>query len=1137
MVSKLTIYGIILQTISLSAILASGSIAQNQSVKDVYIDVESTYGSVEDVFKTIEVQTDYRFAYSKDNLLDSRDFNITGGQRNVYDVLIEISKKKKLKFTQINNSISVERIKKKDKSGKGIVEIEQAISITGKITDTADGEGLPGVNVIVKGTSIGTVTDVEGNYVLEVPDENSILVFSSVGYLTEETLVGNKTIIDFILTPDITQLSEIVVTAFGIEKDKKSLGYAVQNVSGDDISGVKASPSAVSNLKGRVAGVNITESGSGPGAGVRVTIRGNNSLTQSNQPLFVVDGIPMDNTNINEGGSVFSSSNAGSGISDINPDDIESMTVLKGPNAAALYGSRAANGVIMITTKKGKAGKGIGVDLSSSTVFANPMILPEFQNEYGQGSGGRTPADIDELRSSGGSWGGKLDGSDQLYWDGSTKPYSAQPNNVEDFFRTGGNFVNTIALTGGNKDVTARFSYTNTNNQAMVENSFLKRHNFNLRTTANLSDKLTMDAKVTYTNQFTRNRVTQGTEGLLAGVYGMPRNAILSDFEDFLDEETGNVRNVTDNSINPYWSLNYDKAEDTRNRFIGFTKINYEFTDWLSAFARIGTDLTDIRSESVTQAGHWFFNDGRIGFSNTRIQESNADFLIMFNKDISDNFHLDFNIGGNQLRQLRQGISVRGEDFRIPANITVGSVDIQEGFASVPIEARINSLYAQASMNFGGYLFLDLTGRNDWASTLPSDSWSYFYPSASVAVMLSEFIDPDQNYMDMLKLRGSWASVGKYAQPWRLQNSYNLKSKINSYLGTTTLTVPDTWYDENLNPEFTKTFEIGIEGRFWRNRLFADFAYYDISSTDLIDIVSTDNQNVNPFNYGRVHTNVGEITNKGYELMLGGIPVQTDNFSWDVLVNFSYNKNELKEFLPDVDSRGWNVTNNGAIDTRATVGGGYGEIWGTQIMTDSISGKWILTADGRPQSSGERVNLGDFQPDYLLGFINTFTYKSFTLDVLIDGRFGGQMWAGTESAMDGAGNSSRTLEFREGGTVVEGIIKQDDETFLPNTQTITAQQYWGSMSGIGENFIQDQTNVRLREFSLTYRFPSSILGNSIVKGASISLIGRNLFFLYKGFEGGFDPDATLGTSNAGQGLLYYSMPTPRSIGFNLNVKF
>ncbi|WP_186757107.1 SusC/RagA family TonB-linked outer membrane protein [Echinicola salinicaeni] len=1009
------------------------------------------------------------------------------------------------------------------------------VAISGTVTSDEDGTPIPGVSVTIVGTSKGTITDLDGKYNINA-EEGQALKFSYLGFQEQTITIGTQTVIDVVLSQDIEQLNEVVVTAFGIEKDKKSLGYAVQKVDGEEITAVKASPSAVSNLKGRIAGVNITESGSGPGAGVRVIIRGNNSLTQSNQPLYVVDGIPMDNTNLNEGGSIYNSGNAGSGISDINPDDIESMTVLKGPNAAALYGSRAANGVIMITTKKGTKGKGIGVNFSSSTVFSNPMLLPEFQNEYGQGTNGRTPASIDELRSNGGSWGGKLDGSDQLYWDGSTQPYTAQPNNVKDFFRTGGNFVNTIGLTGGNDKVTARFSYTNTRNEAMVENSFLKRNNFNLRATANLSSKLSLDAKATYTNQFTRNRVSQGTEGLLAGVYSFPRNAVLNDFRDYRDEATGLVRNVTDNSSNPYWSLFHDKSEDTRNRFIGFTKVKYQFADWISAHARVGTDLTDIRSEGVTQPGHWFVREGRVNFGNNRIQETNADFLVMINKKITEKFEINANIGGNHLYQLRQSMSVRGDNLRIPTKATIGSADQIFASAGVPSERVTNSLYASASLNYAGLVFLDITGRSDWTSTLPSTSWNYFYPSVNLAVMLNEFIDPDQRVMDFLKLRGSWASVGKDAASWRLQNGYNLKDKNNSYLGTTTLTIPNTWYDVNLSPEFTNTFEIGLEASFFKNRLYVDMAYYDIRSTDLIDIVSTDNQEVNPFGYANVHTNVGEIANKGFEMMIGGSPIQKSDFSWDINANFSHNRNELSEFIPDVVSRQWNVNNSGSIDTRATVGGGYGEIWGTEILRDE-NGKMILTADGRPQSDGQRVKLGSFQPDYLLGFNNSFRYKDFSLKFLIDGRFGGQMYAGTNAAMDGAGNSKATLLYREDGVVLDGLIENEDGSFSQNDQSITAQQYWGAMSGIGENYIMDQTNVRLRELSLTYNLPSSLIGNSIVKGASISFIGRNLFFLYKGFEGGFDPEATLGTSNAGQGYLYYSMPTARSLGFNLNVKF
>lgn len=1136
-VSKVAIYGILVQCVTYSMLLATEMKAQkSQSIKEVFIDlnIDNSAISLVDIFESIESKTDYRFAYDKRDINKKIKVLLEKEPQTVADVLLKVSEVSGLKFKQINKIINIDKIKRSERGEKILQIVVDDIDLSGKITDE-NGQGLPGASLFIKGSSKGTTTDINGNYKLAVP-ENSILVISFIGYVTEEVLVEKQNVMDLQMKVDASQLEEVVVTAFGVERSKKALGYAVQQVNGDDINTVKASTSAISNLKGRVAGVNITESGSGPGAGVRVIIRGNNSLTQNNQPLFIVDGIPMDNTSLNQGGSVYNSGNSGSGISDINADDIESMSVLKGPNAAALYGSRAANGVIMITTKKGTAGRGLNVGYSTSAVFSSPLMLPEYQNEYGQGSQGQISTDYDELRSRGGSWGGKLDGSNQLYWDGTSKPYTAQPDNVKNFFETGSNVVNTLVLSAGNEAVTTRFSYSNTNNQAMVPNSYLKRNNFNLRTTAKLSERLSIDTKATYISQFTKNRINQGTEGLLTGVFGIPRNAIVSDFEDFQDESTGLVRNVTDNGVNPYWLLNHDKSEETRNRLMGFAKATYKFNDWLSAFGRIGTDWTEIRGEGITNTGHWFVRDGSIGFSENSIQETNADFLFMVDKNLTEKIHLNVNLGGNHLKQRHASISTNGTDFRIPAVTTLGSAAVVTGSSGIPSERETNSLYGSAQLSYGGYVFLDVTGRNDWSSTLPAANRSFFYPSASLSVILSEFIDPDQVVMDMLKIRGSWAEVGKDAPARRLENGYNLKGSTNSYLGITTLTVPGTWNDVNIRPEFTKTFELGLEAVLFSNRLSLDFAYYDIKTTDLIDVVSTDNQQVNPNNYGQVHTNVGQISNKGFEIMLGGTPLRTADLSWDIAFNLSKNTNKLDEFLPDVDSRGWNSTNGGAIDTRATVGGEYGEIWGTRILRDD-NGRMIVTAAGIPRATSEREKLGSFQPDFLSGLSNNLTYKNFSLRMLIDGRFGGQMYLGTEAAMDGAGVSPQSLQYREGGITVDGLIDNGDDTFSENTNLITAQQYWGAMSGIGENYITDQTNVRMRELSITYNVPSSVLGNTFVKSASIGFIGRNLFFLHKGFDGNFDPEATLGTSNAGQGIMLYGMPTARSFGFNLNVKF
>lgn len=516
--------------------------------------------------------------------------------------------------------------------------------VTGSVTGS-DGLSLIGVSIYEDGTSNGTVTDIDGLFALDV-SSGATLIFSYTGYETQRIEVGNQSTIDIVLGQGIA-LDEVVVTAIGITRDKKALSYSITEVGSDDISTVK-DHNAVNSLVGKVSGVVISQGTGGPGGGSRVVIRGNNSITSNNQPLIVVDGMPIDASGSNSGGSVYNSTVTGGGITDINPDDIESISVLKGPNAAALYGSRASNGVLLITTKKGVSRDGIGVSINSNITFDNPMFLPDYQNEYGQGTGQNAPANITDLKNSTGSWGPRLDGSNQLYYTGETRPYSAQPDNVSDFFRTGSKIVNTLALEGGSKDFNARFSYTNNQTESMIPNSDLTSHNFNLRSQMNLSEKLTLDAKATYFSQELNNRVSQGTEGILAYVYDMPRNVDIKDLETYQNpEESLDAVSYSSLGANPYWMLNHDKNINKRERLLSFAKLQYEFTDWLSAFVRIGTDVTSIRGESVTQPGHHFFKSGRLSAGTTRNAETNADFLIMVNKDLTDKFNLNLNIGGN----------------------------------------------------------------------------------------------------------------------------------------------------------------------------------------------------------------------------------------------------------------------------------------------------------------------------------------------------------------------------------------------------------------------------------------------------------------------------------------------------------
>lgn len=1000
-------------------------------------------------------------------------------------------------------------------------------TVTGTVTGD-DGYGIPGVTVVEKGTSNGVITNVDGVYKITVSDDATI-AFSFVGMHTVEEAVNGRSTIDVTLEASQIGLEEVVVTALGISKEKKALGYAVTEVGGDEIEVVKDHNPA-NSLVGKVAGLVVTQGTGGPGGGSRVIIRGNNSITGNNQPLVVVDGVPIDASGSNSGGSVYNSTISGGGITDINPDDIESITVLKGPNAAALYGSRAGNGVLLVTTKKGVKGKGLGVTVNSNISWDTPLVLPDYQNKYGQGSQGNVPGNVDDLKNSSGSWGQMLDGSSQMYYTGEMRPYTAQPDNFKDFFETGGKYVNSVSLDGAGDNYSIRFSYTNNYTTSMIPNSDLKSHNFNLRGLVDLSDKLKLDSKATYFNQNITNVVSQGSEGIMSTIMGMPRNVAIDDLKTYqIPEESLNSISFSALGANPYWMLYNDSNKNRRERFMGFGKLTYEFTPYLSAFARIGTDVTWVKSESVNQPGHHFYKSGRLNYGNSRVSETNADFLLMFDKELSSDFNLSVNLGGNNARRTYERIGIYGEDFKIPTRATVANTVIQRPSYSPMSEHVVNSLYGQASLSFRDFAYLDVTGRNDWSSTLPENNRSYFYPSVTASVLLNQIIDPDEDLFNLLKVRASWANVGNDTSPYQLYQYYNVAS--DGYLGLTQLSRPSVKFNEDLKPENIESLEFGLEGSMFNNRLFFDFSVYNISTTDQIYDVPVPSST----GYSTFRENIGEMTNKGVELLVGGIPVKTNNFTWEVSANFAKNNNKLVKLTEDLDSHVFNSTNSGNLRVQATVGGGYGDLYGTTWRTND-AGQIVVDANGRPQASTDKVYLGNSQPDWTGGLTNTLHYKNISLRFLIDARVGGQIYSQTNASLAGSGVASETLKYRDGGVVVDGVVKQDDDTYVPNTTSISAQDYWGAVSGIASEYIFDQTNVRLREAVLSYNVPNSILGAGFIKGATVGLIGRNLFFLYKEIDH-VDPEASLGTGNSGQGILSYNMPTSRSIGFNVNIKF
>lgn len=1009
--------------------------------------------------------------------------------------------------------------------------IAQEQTVTGTVTDSENGMPLPGVTVLEKGTNNGTSTDFDGNYSLEVP-EDATLVFSMVGFMAQEIPVNGQNSINLKLSPDTEALDEVVVTSLGLTREKKSLGYAVTELDSEEVNTVK-DYNVASSLVGKVAGLVVNQA-SGVGSGSRITIRGNNTLTGNNQALVVVDGIPIDASGNESGGDIYNSTVTGGGITDINPADIESISVLKGPNAAALYGSRAASGVVLITTKKGTRGAGLGISLNSNISVEETMFLPDFQNEYGQGTNGAVYADLENFGSN--SWGPRLDGSQQLYYTGEERAYNAQPENVENFFENGIKSINTIAMDQGGENHSVRFSYTNNQTTSVIPNSELHSHNLNLRGVIDLSDKLTLDSKATYFTQELENRVNVGTEGVLAYVYRMPRNVAIDDLKKYkpslwsnpemFPDEYGAISYAGQNKSigNPYWMLNQDTNDERRDRFLGFTKLNYEFNDWLSAFIRIGGDVTNVRTEYIQDYGHHFFYDGRLNFSSRKNVEINSDFLFTANKDLTEKLNLVANVGGSLSKRTFEGMSVSGNQFRLPSRAFLNNTNVQTSTHTPLGVKKINSLYGSFSFSYDDFMYLDLTARNDWSSTLSEENRSFFYPSVSYSLLVNRFIDPDRNFLDMLKLRASWAEVGNDTDVYQLYQTFSVPQQ--GYLGLTVLEGPSVKLNPDLRPESVKSTEFGVEFNMFKNRLYGDFSIYEIVTTDMIFNVPV------PFSTGFsfFKENVGEVKNNGFEIMLGGVPIQNENFRWDISANMSRNKNELVELIDGLD---YTVLNSlGDLSVRAEVGGGIGDIYGTTWKTDE-NGERVVNAEGFPVASNEREKLGNAQPDFIGGLTNTFTYKNWNLRFLVDGRFGGEIYSATSSYLDAAGVSERSLEFRDDGITIDAI---NEGTGEQNDIQISGQQYWSNYSDITSNYVYDQTNVRLREFALTYRLPGGAIDNIGLTSASVGLIGRNLFFIYRAAED-IDPDTSIGTGLSGQGISLNNAPTIRSLGLNINIKF
>ena len=999
-----------------------------------------------------------------------------------------------------------------------------AQQISGTVSDE-NGVPLPGATVVVEGTSTGVSTDFDGNYSIDA-SQGDVLVFSYVGYQSQSVSVGASSTVDVSLEPD-SLLDEVVVTALGLTREKKSLGYSVSEITSEQVNTIK-DHNLANALVGKVAGINITQSGT-IGAGSRIVIRGNNSLTGQNQALVVVDGIPINQDGINSGGSEYNNIITGGGITDVNPNDVESVSILKGPNAAALYGARAGNGVILITTKKGNSESKMGVTVNSNTVFEDPMFLPDRQNIYGQGT--RNAAATASADMSRGSYGQLADGSLQLYYDGTSKPYTAQPNNVADFYETGVKSINSVSISNGNSKSNFRFSYTNNSTTSILPNASLNSHNFNVRAMSQLTDKLSIDAKATYFTQELNHRARTGSEGITQLIHNMPTTVRVSDLRKY---QMDNPATDADYAViaydrpgtstgNPYWLLYNDVDDENRGRFFGFAKINYEFTDWLSGFVRVGADVTDMTSYFVRQPGHHYYPQGRLERTTSNSGELNSEFLLTAKGDVADDLNVVFNVGGNLSKRTYEAMRNFGDDFKLNSKAFLSNTLVQE-FTETPQQIKkVNSLYASANFAYDNFAYLDVTARNDWSSTLGADNRSYMYTSVNLALLLQDFIDPNKELFDLFKVRASVANVGNDTSPYQLVQTFSVPGQ--GYLGLTTLNSPSTRLNPDLKPENIESTEVGLELSLLDNNLTFDFAYYNITTTDMIFSVPVPAAT----GYSFFLENVGEVTNQGVELLLGYNVINNSDMRWNTSLFASKNENKLVSLIDDLDTLVYYQTNSGNVNSQAKVGGGIGDLYGTVWERDS-SGNRLVGADGKPTQSNPDNFLGNAQPDWLAGWSNSFFYKNFSLNVLIDGRFGGVVYSGDSSRLDSYGVSERSLQYRESGVVLDAV----DPNGAANTVNITGQEYWQRIADIAEPYVYAQDNVRLRELAIGYSFPDvSALG---MESVNLQLIGRNLFFINKKAED-IDPEAALGTNLGGQGIALGNLPTLRSIGLNVTLKF
>lgn len=1027
----------------------------------------------------------------------------------------------------------------------------QEKTITGKITDASDKTPMFGVNVVVKGTATGTTTDADGNFTLKVPEATKKLTISYISKKTQEVDISSATAIAVVMEDDALNLDQVVITAYSIKREKKSLGYTATTLTAKDITKA-GSTTLLSGIQGKVAGANISNASGAPGSSTRLVLRGPTSLLGNNEALTVIDGIIMDNSSIQTDDNLNNQVDFGNRLNDLNPDDIESITVLKGQSATALYGSQASTGALVITTKNGLGaaarGRKFEVSYNTSLQFQNILKLPEFQNSYGQG--GEFEPDSRENFS----WGPKFDGQTRPWGqavDGKqrVKPYSAVPNNVKNFFNTGTLYTNTLSVSGGKENVGYYFSFGNVLNKGVMPTTEQKRYTFRLGGNFNLSDKFSTNATIFYAKTNGRNTIQGQSTSVYDNVVQTPRDIPIAELKDYnspFNDLAGYYGAYTDN---PYFLLGESKNTNEVDNLLGSVALSYKPITWLDITGRFGTNVyTDKRYQQIPKyeviGGQ---NDGKKNIGQysediTKFGQYQSDIIVSAQKNIGKMVSLGGLLGNNIYAKKTTNTYASTAGLVVPGFYSLSNSSGSPTTSNALLEYRLTSIFGGLNFGLKDLWFVEFNFRNEWSSTLPKGKNSYFYPSVSTALVFSDLI-PANKIFTYGKLRLNYAMLGKDASPYLLSTGFR-KGSISDNYNNTNLNFPvngvpgfergDRIGNSDLKPEKVSTYEAGLELAFWDNRIGIDATYYyNINERQIItaDLPASTG-------YTSITTNLGKMRNQGVELLFSLTPIRNlGGFTWDLSLNFAKNWNKvvsLKEGLDQVVLGSGTVADAVVV---ASVGRSYGTFYAVSAQRDP-DGNVVVDASGMPVIDPIPHYLGSYLPDYTMSLSNTFRFKGFELNLLLDGRKGGTMYSRTKDVMEFVGTSPNTLyNDRQPFVIPNSVVQNADGTFSPNTTAVpTAETYWIDQLDQSANMI-DASYFKIREISLSYTFPHKFFVATPIRDISLGFVGRNLFVKTHKDNTFVDPEtSSFGNSNA-QGYEYSTIPSVRTLGVNLKVNF